>query len=183
MNGQTDENTDELCQVDCREGRRQCIDGVLQDCDAPRPEKRSATVKTMIMTTGTRRRRTMRRSEVCEDGQCLRACSLSECSAGFECRDDNVCFHYLAIQIVHQNKSAASKRVTTNVSLIETVPLVIAVRTDFASQTHLLRQPLNDNGVTPPVGDPDAGTPVPVLPDARWVAKNHHRDSSVVHHR
>ena len=49
--------------------------------------------------------------------------------------------HYLAIQIVHQNKSAASKRVTMNVSLIETVPLVIAVRTDFASQTHLLRQP------------------------------------------
>ena len=33
-NGQIDENTDELCQVDCHEGRRLCVDGILLDCSA-----------------------------------------------------------------------------------------------------------------------------------------------------
>ena len=57
----------------------------------------------------------------------------------FECRDDNVAPHYLAIQIVHQNKSAASKRYNECI-MIETVPLVIA-QEQTLRHTHLLRQP------------------------------------------
>ena len=79
MNGQTDENTDELCQVDCREGRR-----------------RVSMVCCKIACSPDRRRGLQREDDDCDgeidegepcvvpcarDVSSLRACSLSECSA------------------------------------------------------------------------------------------------------
>lgn len=166
MNGQTDENTDELCQVDCREGRRQCIDGVLQDCDAPPTGEEVCNGEDDDCDGDIDEGEPCVNPEVCEDGQCLRACSLSECSAGFECRDDNVCAPLPC------DPNCSPEQVCRQQTCYNECILDRDCASGYRCENRLCvtdtsTQPtnLNDDGVPPPVGGEDAGTPVPVLPD------------------
>ena len=93
-NGLIDENTDELCQVDCHEGRRLCVDGVLLDCSAQPAGEEVCNGEDDDCDGLIDEGEPCIAAEICHEGECLRACVATECAGAYECREDNFCYPF-----------------------------------------------------------------------------------------
>ena len=93
-NGQIDENTDELCEVDCHEGRRLCVDGILLDCSAQPAGEEVCNGEDDDCDGLVDEGEPCIAAEICHEGECLRACAAMECSGGYECGENNFCYPY-----------------------------------------------------------------------------------------
>ena len=92
LDGEIDENTTQLCNYECHEGRILCIEGELRGCSAaPVSEERcngedddcDELIDEMVSCPG---------QDICgEEGQCLALCQSGECQANFICGEDGYC--------------------------------------------------------------------------------------------
>lgn len=93
-NGLVDENTDEVCEVDCHEGRRLCVDGVLLDCSAQPAGEEVCNGEDDDCDGLIDEGEPCIAAEICHEGECLRACVATECAGAYECREDNFCYPF-----------------------------------------------------------------------------------------
>ena len=92
MDGRIDEGTNVSCNVECHEGRRLCIEGVLRSC--------SAAPVTIELCNGVDDDCDDRIDEMAEcagfeicgtEGLCLQPCDNGECFPGTTCQEDDFC--------------------------------------------------------------------------------------------
>ena len=92
MDGQIDEGTDQLCTVDCNEGRRLCVNGAYLGCTAPPRSEEICNGRDDDCDGLTDEMGGCVTGEFCgEEGICLRPCVDGECEGGFFCDTDDFC--------------------------------------------------------------------------------------------
>ena len=166
-NGQIDENTDELCSVDCHDGRRLCVDGVLLECSAqPASEETCNGIDDDcddLIDEG----EPCIAAEVCEEGQCLRACIAGECSGGFECQEDNFCHPLPCVPSCSPEQTCDQQACFDECLLNRDCPTgYLCERQLCIRDTTTQPTPTDDSGVPVTTGDNDGGGFAPVFADA-----------------